>query len=1316
MSFSDNRRVFVAVFLSVVMCVGVLIGNGRAEDNPADNIINTKYEIYSSDTTSQKITMSLLELEERVSSESMTISEAAEESGFATIPTSESDEDSSDSALLLDVITTSQTLNSTDLASFSSPPEMSVRDYYPEYYRVIVSVTDITKIHDLAAIDKVVMVKPQYEPKVMSGDIDNEADVAMGADLVRDDIGVDGFGQKIGILSDSFARTTEDNVPDDQLGWQRQESTLPIAGFPGTLMRTTSQDSGDLPPFITLVRDDHETGKDEGAAIGELIYDIAPGAGMLFHTSWGGEAVLADGIKTLVHRGATVLVDDTLYPDEPMYSLGIAASQANSAVSNGVPIFSAAGNLGIMGIQDNYRDIDSSTRDSTDTAQVRQGHDLHDWGSGNPFLPVTVPAGGSFQLMMQWNQPFQSVWSLSGAQVDLDLYVLADPSVSDLQDPLAKGIDAQGTTGAPLGDAFEMQNIKYTNGSSQSQTVYVAVDHFQGKYGNIPQHDSTPIQFRLIFWKSEGGVSLGAGAPVSFNAPTMFGHAAVANVISVGSVSYANAPLCNDSPQTAYPESNSSKGGEMTVFFNKSGDYEPFTTFRPALAGLDEIETTFFGEDGAFSGTSAAAANDAAVALLMKQANTGKKPGDILSTLQATACDVTGTPAASGKDDRSGSGVPDALSAVEAVNQGTNLALVIDEGLDDRVIVTDSPGSTTDLPSFAKGQTAYVNFAVKNVGVKRVRKSFIVQIFVDGKALAKKKHKPQGKFRFKKLDAGDVVSLDEAYSIGQLAAGTHTVEVVIDPQNRLKETSKLDNRCSKVIQVVGAPSNDNFVSAEQVSSGIPQSVSGSNSFATKESGEPWHGGNAGGASVWYRWVATTTEYVGIDTDGSSFDTLLAVYTGSAVNALTLIGQNDDYSSKTTSRVGFYATAGTTYYVAVDGKNGATGSIQLNWEQHPTNDNFAYRTAIGNAVTGTETGTNLSATAETTEPLHNGTPAAHSIWYEWTSPTTGTVTLDTTGSAYPMIIAVYTGTSYETLTPVASGITKITFSVGLGIRYEIALDGVGGAEGTTKLSWTAKAGNDMFADAYVLSGCTGTILGTNVGASKESGENNHADNAGGASVWYSWTSPVSDTVVLDTTGSNFDTLLAVYTGSAVNALAPVASNDNSATSTTTSKLSFSAIAGTEYRIAVDGKSGATGQITLNWSAAPKSDLFADRKTLSTSGTLTGSNLCASKETGEPSHAGVEGSHSVWFKWTASSSATGTVTFNTAGSTFDTLLAAYTGTSVGNLSPVASNDDVSGLLTSEITFAVTAGTTYAIAIDGKDSTNSTGDYVLNWTINP
>ncbi len=84
------------------------------------------------------------------------------------------------------------------------------------------------------------------------------------------------------------------------------------------------------------------------------------------------------------------------------------------------------------------------------------------------------------------------------------------------------------------------------------------------------------------------------------------------------------------------------------------------------------------------------------------------------------------------------------------------------------------------------------------------------------------------------------------------------------------------------------------------------------------------------------------------------------------------------------------------------------------------------------------------------------------------------------------------------------------------------------------------------------------------------------------MWYQWQAPASGTVTFDTAGSDFDTLLAVYVETSGGALSVVASNDDDGTVGVTSRLSFTAIAGAIYYVAVDGYDADTGNIVLSWS--------------------------------------------------------------------------------------------------------------------------------------
>ncbi|HEY4300861.1 MAG TPA: FG-GAP-like repeat-containing protein [Candidatus Didemnitutus sp.] len=104
---------------------------------------------------------------------------------------------------------------------------------------------------------------------------------------------------------------------------------------------------------------------------------------------------------------------------------------------------------------------------------------------------------------------------------------------------------------------------------------------------------------------------------------------------------------------------------------------------------------------------------------------------------------------------------------------------------------------------------------------------------------------------------------------------------------------------------------------------------GTNIAANHEAGEPLHAGNAGGSSVWWKWTAPSTGIFAVNVVGATFDTLLGIYTGTTLPTLSPVASNDDISGASTgSSVRFAASTGITYYIAVDGKDGATGTFQL----------------------------------------------------------------------------------------------------------------------------------------------------------------------------------------------------------------------------------------------------------------------------------------------------------------------------------------------------------------------------------------------------
>ena len=223
--------------------------------------------------------------------------------------------------------------------------------------------------------------------------------------------------------------------------------------------------------------------------------------------------------------------------------------------------------------------------------------------------------------------------------------------------------------------------------------------------------------------------------------------------------------------------------------------------------------------------------------------------------------------------------------------------------------------------------------------------------------------------------------------------------------------------------------------------------------ATREPGEPQHAGDAGGASVWFRWTAARTGTATFSTEGSDFDTLLGVYTSAPNGGLVTVASGDDVAGGFTSRVQFPVTAGDVLLIAVDGRQftqvtSASGHLRLT--VNLPNDNVADALPIFSGAP--QTGANVAATHEAGEPFHCGDAyASKSVWYRWNPSTATTATVLASGSAMKCV-AVYEGPTgplpgFNLLVPLGSASddqgqpAEVSFAATPNRSYWIAVDGV-----------------------------------------------------------------------------------------------------------------------------------------------------------------------------------------------------------------------------------------------------------------------------------
>ncbi len=224
-------------------------------------------------------------------------------------------------------------------------------------------------------------------------------------------------------------------------------------------------------------------------------------------------------------------------------------------------------------------------------------------------------------------------------------------------------------------------------------------------------------------------------------------------------------------------------------------------------------------------------------------------------------------------------------------------------------------------------------------------------------------------------------------------------------------------------------------------------------------------------------------------------------------------------------------------------------------------------------------------------------------------------------------------------------------------------------------------------------------GNNINATVQAGEQNLTLPPTGSTVWWFFNAPSSGAVTINTNGSNFDTVLHVYTDfqNGFGNFTLVASNDDSG-GTLQSSVTFPVNAGQCYEVRVGGFNGAQGSIALNGSAPPPvndnwpNDVPGFVPPFFTEGT----NFNATVEPLEQDLDFIGAT--VW--WFINVPDNGMATIDTFGSDYDTILHVYTDfeNGFGNFTLVAANDDSGGTLQSSVTFPVNAFQFYEIRVGG------------------
>ncbi len=447
-------------------------------------------------------------------------------------------------------------------------------------------------------------------PAVHTGAVTSE-----GASLIRSNqlnaTGLTGQGITVGILSDSYNGLSSSPTAYDDVN----TGDLPNVGVP---------DGRPGLVFLSDGGDDLDGFTDEGRAMAQILYDVAPGINMCFATGNLGPASLASNIRRLRRDSscaADILVDDVGYSDEPWFSEGQIAQAINDVVTGStlagkkVSYFTAAGNDSGGGYASALRMVDdtaarSLTGQAVDLSTVPSSidtsggfHNFNPLAGGAPAISQTVTIDGVDELdtldfVMQWDDPFDQV--PSGITTQLNLLIF----------------DSTGKYVAALSDNSFREDEPIQEATLTSSGTYHLVIARTGR----GSHLSTRVAYTFMLGSAVATIS---GDYLSTAQPTILEHQAARNAITVGAYLYDNGLNSQFTPELE-PYSS---GGPVILAFDSSGKRlaQPLVVNKPDISAPDCVSNTFLGNpDNSdpyyyFCGTSAAAPHAAGVAALLLQ-------------------------------------------------------------------------------------------------------------------------------------------------------------------------------------------------------------------------------------------------------------------------------------------------------------------------------------------------------------------------------------------------------------------------------------------------------------------------------------------------------------------------------------------------------------------------------------------------------------------------------------------------------------------------------------------------------------------------
>ncbi|MEO8612450.1 MAG: S8 family serine peptidase [Chloroflexota bacterium] len=262
---------------------------------------------------------------------------------------------------------------------------------------------------------------------------------------------------------------------------------------------------------------------------------------------------------------------------------------------------------------------------------------------------------------------------------------------------------------------------------------------------------------------------------------------------------------------------------------------------------------------------------------------------------------------------------------------------------------------------------------------------------------------------------------------------------------------------------------------------------------------------------------------------------------------------------------------------------------LNQPTRPANDNFANNTLVPGLPFSTTLAT-FTATLQGGEPKPTcSADIGRTVWYRYTQATTALVGFDTVGSDFDTSMAVYTGTwgalsevgCSEDITLGTFPQSKVVLTANAGVTYYIQVGGYNAIGGHLEFNVDIPALNDDFSGAVVISSLPYTKIQDTSTSTDSPDDPGSICNYGYPlpnTVWFRYTAPASETIRFETTNSDYDTMLSVWTGTQGHLTEVDCSDDQDIFGfDVTSLVEVPVSAGVTYYIMIGSASGPSGNL-------------------------------------------------------------------------------------------------------------------------------------------